>query len=167
MRPTELAQDATPHLPVMQHAVKWLKENEDYEPDLVSILQPTAPLRQAKHLKEALDLFIKIKADSVVSVAEIPGHYSPYWAIIKDEFGLGELFVGGPIRQRMPRRQSFPHQTYANNGAVYIFKASLLFDPAEPNFYGDRVAIYPMEEKYSLNIDNPEDWELVEMALKN
>ncbi len=48
-RPAELAQDATPHLPVMQHAVKWLQDKENYRPDFVSILQPTAPLRQAWH----------------------------------------------------------------------------------------------------------------------
>ena len=31
MRPKELAADNTPHLPVIQHAVNWLKENEKYD----------------------------------------------------------------------------------------------------------------------------------------
>lgn len=165
MRPAELAQDHTPHLPVMQHAVRWLKENENYHPDLVAILQPTAPLRQAWHLKEALDLMLKLKADSVVGVVEIPGHFSPYWAVTCDENSLGQLFIGKPIRDRIPRRQEFPAKTYSNNSSLYIFKTDLLFDPEKPSFYGEKVAIYPMEEKYSINIDNPDDWLLAENML--
>ncbi len=166
MRPAELAQDGTPHLPVMRHAVEWLKENENYNPDLVAILQPTAPLRQPWHIKEALDLLLKQEADSVVAVSEIPGHYSPYWAVTCDESGLGKLFIGDPIKKRIPRRQSFPQKTYSNSGILYMFKTELLFDKEEPNFYGDKVAIYPVDEKYCINIDEPSDWELTEKALK-
>ncbi len=166
IRPADLAQDTTPHLPVMQHAVKWLEDNENYQPDLVSILQPTAPLRQARHLKEALDLLIKREADSVFGVVEIPNHFSPYWAVVEDKDGLGQLFIGQPIKDRITRRQDFPQKVYVNNGAMYIFKRDLLFDAQKPNFYGDRVVIYPMPEKYSINIDSPEDWPLAELALE-
>jgi CMP-N-acetylneuraminic acid synthetase len=166
IRPAELAQDGTPHLPVMQHAVEWLKENENYNPDFVTILQPTAPLRQSWHIKEALGLLLKQKADSVVAVTEIPGHHSPYWAVVCDENGLGKLFTGDSIKNRIPRRQSFPQKTYSNSGALYMFKTELLFDKEEPNFYGDKVAIYPIEEKYCVNIDEPSDWELAEKSIK-
>lgn len=165
MRPAELAQDGTPHLPVMQHAVKWLKENENYNPDFVAILQPTAPLRQPWHIKESLDLLLKQKADSVVAVMEIPGHYSPYWAITRDDNGLGKLFTGDSIKNRIPRRHSFPQKTYSNSGTIYMFKTELLFDAENPNFYGDKVAIYPVDEKYCVNIDEPRDWELAGKAL--
>lgn len=166
MRPAELAQDTTPHLPVMQYAVQWLKDQEGYEPDFVCILQPTAPLRQAWHLGEAVDLLKKTGADSVVSMVEIPGHFSPYWAVKVDEQGLGQLLVSGdPIWRRIPRRQSLP-KAYAHSGAIYLFRTALLFDPAEPNFYGDKVAAYIMEDKYSVNIDRPEDWELAEQAIR-
>ena len=79
MRPKDLAEDKTAHLPVLQHAVNWLKENENYSPDAVMILQPTAPLRQDFHIKEATELFFRSGADSVVSVSEIPQHFSPHW----------------------------------------------------------------------------------------
>ncbi|MDP3800090.1 MAG: acylneuraminate cytidylyltransferase family protein [bacterium] len=165
MRPNELAQDGTPHLPVMQHAVSWLKEKENYNPDLVAILQPTAPLRQFWHIKEAFDLLVKKEADSVVAVTEIPGHHSPYWAVVMDESGLGKLFTGDHIRNRIPRRQSLPKKTYSHCGALYLFKTGLIFDKDNPNFYGDKVAIYPIEEKYCANIDLPDDWEMAERAI--
>lgn len=161
-RPKELAEDKTPTLSVLQHAVFWLKENENYSPDAVMLLQPTAPLRQARHIQEAAELFEKSDADSVVSVVEIPGHFNPYWAVVDGEDGRPKLFIGDPIRKRITRRQDFPQKTYAHNGAIYIFKPHLLFDPAEPSLYGDHVRLYSMEEKYSVNIDSPEDWLLAE-----
>lgn len=167
LRPAGLAQDTTPHLPVLQHAVKWLEEHEGYKPDYVAILQPTAPLRQAFHLREAVELLEKTGADSLVSVVEIPGHFSPYWAVVEGEDGWVRLFTGQPIRERIWRRQDFPAKTYAHNGAIYIFRTGLLFDPQRPSFYGERVRLYPMEEKYSVNVDNPEDWERAERAIRN
>lgn len=165
LRPAELAQDSTPHLPVMQHAVTWLREHEGYEPDFVCILQPTAPLRRAFHLREAVALLKRTDADSVVAMVEIPGHFSPYWAVAVDEEGLGKLLLSKkPIRTRIPRRQNLP-KAYAHSGAIYLFRTILLFDPVDPSFYGDKVAGYVMEDKYNINIDNPEDWHLAEAAI--
>lgn len=165
LRPREIAEDKTPMLPVLQHAVSWLKEKEGYWPDAVMLLQPTAPLRQAFHIKEAMELFEKAGVDSVVSVVEIPGHFSPYWAVVEDEAGWGKLFIGKPIRERIGRRQDFPQKTYSHSGAIYLFKTNLLFLPV-PSLYGEKVKLYPMEEKYCVNIDDPEDWELAELRVK-
>ncbi len=166
LRPAELAEDKTPHLPVMQHAVQWMREKDDYIPDYVAILQPTAPLRQPEHLKEAWELLSSRGADSVISVTEIPGHSNPMWAIKIDENSFGTLFVSGePIRKRIPRRQELP-KAYVNSGAVYIFKTELLFHPETPNFYGDKVAAYIIDDRFNANIDLKEDWEKAEKALK-
>ena len=122
LRPAELAQDKTPHLPVMQHAVKWLGDNQNYFPNYVVILQPTSPLRQSWHIKEAAELIKKTKTDSVVSVIEIPTHFNPMWALKMDEKGLVKLFVSGePMRKRVYQRQLLP-KVYIHNSAVYIFK---------------------------------------------
>lgn len=164
MRLAELAKDTTPHLPVIQHAVKWLKDNENYVPDYVAILQPTAPLRQPWHLKEAFEMLQKSGADSVVSLSEIPGHNNPMWAV-KVENGLASLLVTNePLYKRISRRQSLP-PAYTQNGAVYIFKTGLL-NTAKPNLYGEKTAGYVMDKKYSINIDTLEDWSKAEKLLK-
>lgn len=93
MRPTELAKDTTPTLPVLIHAVEWLKGNENFYPDYTVILQPTAPLRQARHLNEALDLLIKSGADSVVSVCEVPGDFNPHWQLEIDRESRLRIFT--------------------------------------------------------------------------
>src|SRR5437773_4762667 len=35
MRPAALSRDDTPHLPVMQHALAWLRDEQQYRPDWV------------------------------------------------------------------------------------------------------------------------------------
>jgi len=69
-RPKWLAQDRTPHLPVIQHAVEYMAMEHDYHPDAVMILQPTSPFREAKHINQALKRFETDERDSLVSVRD-------------------------------------------------------------------------------------------------
>jgi len=164
MRPDSLAGDDVPHLPVMQHALTWLRDHDQYTPDWVMILLPTSPLRQPFHIREALDLAMASGADSVVSVNELPAHYNPMRVVSIDANGRARLFVDGqPIRRRPGRRQDMP-QAWVLNGAVYLFRTPVLFDPIEPSMYGDKVVAYKMSPPYGLNIDDPEDWTIVEHA---
>ena len=164
MRPAGLAQDDTPHLPVMQHAVAWLDEHEAFRPDLVMILQPTSPLRQPQHIREAIDLIRQSGADSVVSVTAVPTHFHPMRMLRVDAAGMATLFVNGdPVRRRAKRRQDLP-EAWAINEAVYLFRRSVLFD-TEPSLYGNRTAAYVMPRAYSISIDNLDDWAEAEQAL--
>jgi len=165
MRPAELSTDNTPHLPVMQHAVEWLRDHEGYRPDLVMILMPTSPLRQPEHIADAIALALASGADSVVSVDEIPAHFNPMRALAVDDDGWARLFVGDrPVKERPVRRQDLP-QAWVFNGAIYLFRAGLLLDSAAPNLYGDRVAAYAMPHPYGHNIDGPDDWAAAERYL--
>ncbi len=165
IRPSELAQDTTPHLPVLQHAVSWMREHENFVPDYVMILQPTSPMRQAFHIKEAAELLEKTNADSVVSVSAIPAHYNPHWQFEIDPDNRMKIFTGEPFAKIVKRRQELP-KTYTRNGAIYIFKTELLFRP-DPTFYGNDVRAYVMDEKYNINIDGPEDWVMAEKVIKS
>ncbi|MBI2055682.1 MAG: acylneuraminate cytidylyltransferase family protein, partial [Candidatus Sungbacteria bacterium] len=165
MRPKELAEDHTPTLPVIQHALAWLEDNESYEPDAVMILQPTTPFRQPRHIQEAVQLFKQSGADSAVGVTEIPGNYNPHWAFKLDEDRRATLYLGGAIKTRIKRRQDLP-KAHSPNGAIYLFKPHFIFHESDPNFYGDHVCAYVMDEKHSVNIDSPEDWTLAELMIK-
>lgn len=165
MRPPELALDTTPSLEVLQHAVSWLKEHEGYYPDYVLLLEPTSPGRQAFHIQEAVALAEKTGADSIVALGEVPGHFSPHWQFNLTDTGAIELFTGGTIKNIIPRRQNLP-KTYFRNGVFYLFKPDLLF-AASPSLYGEDVRGYIVEEKYSIDIDTPDDWEKAERQLAN
>ncbi len=165
MRPKRLASDKTAHLPVIQHAVSTLRERDGYKPDYTMILQPTSPLRQAFHIKEAVELALKEKPDSVISVASIADNLSPLKAMIQDRFGYLKLVNGKPVSERISRRQDLL-QTYWSVGAMYLFKTKLLFHKKHPNFYGRKVLPYVMENCYLIDINIPEDWEAAERALE-
>lgn len=165
MRPAALSADDTPHLPVMQHALAWMRHQEGYQPDWVMILMPTSPLRQPRHIVEAIALAQSSGADSVVSVDEMPAHYHPMRALTIDGHGWARLMVGDrPVKERPVRRQDMP-KAWVFNGAIYLFRAALLSDPVQPSLYGDRVAAYVMAAPYGANIDDPEDWLTVERWL--
>ena len=165
VRPSELARDETPHLPVIQHAVQWLADHEGYRPDAVMILQPTSPLRQADHITAAIDLLASSGADSVASVSEVPAHMNPMRMLRVDERGRAVLFVSGdPVRRRINRRQDMP-PAWVMNGAIYAFRTSVLFGE-EPSLYGNTTVAMPMPEPFGVSIDTPEDWLEAERAVR-
>jgi CMP-N,N'-diacetyllegionaminic acid synthase len=165
MRPSELARDETPHLPVVQHAVRWLDEHEGYKPDAVMILQPTSPLRQPEHIRESVALLERSGADSVVGVCPVPDHDHPMRTVSIDPSGLATLFVTGePLGSRINRRQDMP-RAWTMNGAIYLLRASLL-SAAEPGLYGARTAAYIMSPASGISIDSLADWAAAERALE-
>ena len=165
MRPADLCADDTPHLPVMQHALAWLRDHQRYEPDSVMTLLPTSPLRQPAHIRTAIDLARQVDADSVIGVDELPPHFNPMRVVTIDPLGWAHLFAGGqPVKRRPGRRQDMP-PAWVMNGAIYLFKTKCLFDPVEPSLYGDRVAAMVMPPPYGFNLDEPADWEVAERLL--
>ena len=166
MRPPELARDETPHLPVLRHAVAWLRDHDRYEPDAVMILQPTSPLRRAQDIRESIALLERSGADSVVSVSEVPAHYHPMRTLRLDTHGFASLFVTSePVRRRIDRRQDMP-AAWTMNGVVYLFRTAVL-DAADPSLYGDRTAAYVMPPEFGISIDSLDDWTAAEHALRH
>ena len=166
MRPKieELAGDKATHLEVMKHAISWLKDNENYYPDYVMILQPTSPLRQAFHIKEAAELIGKTGVDSVLSVAEVPENFNSGKTMKISDGGNLKLLNGNPVYKRVARRQDLQKE-YWSVGSIYLFKTDLLFG-ANPNFYGETTTPYIIDKKYVADINVPEDWEEAERALR-
>src|SRR5689334_142912 len=135
MRPSELARDETPHLPVILHAVQWLRDHENYVADVVVTLQPTSPLRSAADIAAALRMLELSGADSVVSVNEVAAHAHPMRMLKVDADGSAKLFVTGePVRNRINRRQDLP-KAWVMNGAVYACRTDVLLG-ANPSLYG-------------------------------
>lgn len=164
IRPRDLAQDDTPHLPVIQHAVNWMADRASYRPDAVMILQPTSPLRQASDIRAAIELLDRSGADSVLSASEVLAHAHPMRVLRTDDTGAAVLFVTGePVRHRINRRQDLP-AAWLMNGAIYVCRTHVLF-AGQPSLYGDRVMVYRMPADRSLSIDDARDWDEAERAL--
>ena len=161
-RPPELAQDDTPALPVIEHALHWLEEHQSYRPEVIVLLQPTSPLRRAKHIDGAVNLLLKTKADSVVSLVEVPHQYNPI-SVMKIEDGRLVPFLPGE-GNRVLRRQDKP-RVYARNGpAVLATRTSVI--ERTGSLYGQLLVPYIMDWPESLDIDTPVDVLLAEFFLR-
>ena len=164
VRPAELSRDDTPHLPVIQHAVAWMRDHAHYAPDAVMVLQPTSPLRSSADIAAAIALLESSGADSVLSVSEVPGHSHPSRTLRVDADGKAVLFATGePVRKRINRRQDLP-EAWVMNGAIYACRTATLFAD-EPSLYGDRVVAYRMPVERSISIDDLDDWAAAERVL--
>ncbi len=58
LRPAVFAEDNTTDLPVFEHALNWLVENEDYHPDVVVQLRPTSPIRPPGCVDDAVKILL-------------------------------------------------------------------------------------------------------------
>jgi len=165
LRPGELATDAASGLAVIHHALRWLREHEGYQPDVLAYLQPTSPLRRSQHVDEAVDLLLaNPQADSVVSVVEVPHLFSPY-SIQRLVDGYLADFWQEPVDFDRLTRQAHP-VLYARNGAaVYATRTRVLLE--KNSIFGDRCLPYVMEHEDSVDIDTPFDLFIAECLLKS
>ncbi len=160
IRPAEFAQDETTDLPVYQHALRWLKENEGYTPDIVVWLRPTAPFRSSSDIDAAVNKLIATKADWVRSVCEVEHH--PYWMFNFDQERLTS-FIEGINLTDYPRRQMLP-SAYRLNGAVDAAWSSTI--TKKGLFYEGDVCGYIMPIERSIDIDTEQDFFIAKAMLK-
>lgn len=167
LRPAELAVPTIGIEPTLKHAFQWLLENENYKADALVLLMPTSPLHQTSHIDEAIEIFKKTKADSVLGVNETPANHTPYWTLIRNKKGKVTLWGGVSLKNIITRSQDFSQKCYARNDLVYVLKPKNLFEK-KPNIYGNKVELYiiPDPSKYEADINTPDDWKDAEIKFK-
>jgi len=158
MRPSSLAADDTPMLPVIQHAVAALAVM-GWDAEIVVLLQPTSPLRTAAHIRDAVALLRQTGADSVVTVVELPRHLSPDYVMRIDE---GRLRPFLPEGARVTRRQD-ARAAYSRDGTVYACWRKTL--DRFGDIYGDDCRPLVIDAAESLSIDSADDWAAAERRL--
>lgn len=92
LRPSKFAGNYEPDLSTFEHALSWLKTNEDYVPDYVVHLRVTCPLRNSADIDRAVRMLVEaaasddsIEYDSVRSVKKVDGpHPWRMWIMEED-----------------------------------------------------------------------------------
>ena len=152
LRPAELAQDQTPTLPVLQHAVSILETAGDRY-DAICLLQPTSPLRTAALIDACIGRFEAAAADSLITVLPVPAEHNPHWVYFETSDGALHLSTGEATP--IPRRQELP-AAYHREGSVYVMKRDVLM--MQSSLYGARVIGHVVDPEQCVNIDTEEDW---------
>lgn len=157
LRPDDLAKDKSPTLPVIQHALQFLKDtfNENY--DAVCLLQVTTPFRTIDFIGNALKKFISSKSDSLISVQKVPHEYNPHWVYKEDINGNLKIATGESVI--ITRRQDLPN-AYHRDGSLYITKVKTLLE--ENSLYGKSITYIESPREMYVNIDTLNDWDRAE-----
>ena len=161
-RSKELARDHILDLPVFEHMLTYLKEEENYEPEIVVHLRPTSPYRKAEWVDSAIKLLIEnTSADSIRSVSEPSQH--PYRV-----FEIKNNYLFPLMHERHPepyllRRQDLP-KMYYYNCVIDVTKPSTIFN--KKSMTGDKMLPYIMKSEDSMDIDSPMDLEIAKFFLK-
>jgi YrbI family 3-deoxy-D-manno-octulosonate 8-phosphate phosphatase len=157
LRPDEIAQDHTLDLPVFQHALTWLAEQEGYCPDIVVQLRPTSPIRPHGSVDEAVRLLLDHpEAGSVRGL--VPSGQNPHkmWRINAVTGQMEALLqVPGIEEPYNAPRQVLP-PVYWQTGHIDAIRPHVIL---EQNSMSGRV-ILPLllDPRYTVDIDNPSDW---------
>ena len=167
-RPPELAQDDTPMIDVVQHALAEIPGPED---QIILLVQPTQPLREPKHITAALELLGWYT--SVVSVVQVPAAQTP--ELMCWVGGLSGYLCPFDVKRGMfggePRdwsiRPTCRQETsswYRPDGTVYAFRRDTV--ATYGNIFGPccRPLIIPVSETCPL--DTMEDWAEAERRLR-
>lgn len=161
LRPARFARDRSPAADYIRHCLVFLQEEDGWTPDLVVLLQPTAPLRLACDIDACVALMLRKRAGTVVSVGPSPSQYHPFWQFKMGR--RGQLLPYGGWKDLGTRRQDLP-PTWVRNGAVYVFRPSRFI--AAGSIYKEPIMAYPMPYERSINIDDPCDWAEAEAQIR-
>lgn len=156
-RPNYLATNTAKMIDVFSHTLKFFSKKK-YIPDIVILLQPASPLRDEGDIDKAIRLFLRNKAESVVSVCEV--EYPPYWHFKIENKYLKPIFGYKYLKMR---RQDLL-KSYTPNGAIYITTPRALLK--YKSFYSSKTLPYIMPPEKSIDIDNELDFRLAEL-IKN
>jgi len=159
LRPAELAQDGTPMVDVILHALAWVEgRGEPY--DAVCLLQPTSPLRSAATIDRCIALLWERAVDTVISVRPVPAEYNPHWVYFESSDGLlrGSLGQGDAV----PSRQQLPRALH-RDGSVFLARTKIVTE--RHSLYGDLVLGYESPAEEACDLDTEEQWEALERRM--
>ena len=161
LRPPEFARDETPMLDVVVDLVRTLVSREQYEADVLVLLQPTSPFRRPEHVDAAVDLLVASGADSVVTVVEVPHQFSPVSLFTLEGDRLQRWDAQGTLAPT--RRQDKPTLFARNGPAVIAMRTGVVTEQA--SLYGTDIRALVMARQDSIDIDDQFDLELAELLL--
>ncbi len=152
LRPAALAEDDTPTLPVILHALDRYAESAGAEPELVLVLQVTSPFRRGASLRRGLDMLAENgEADAVIGAREL--HLRPRHVFERDRAGYLR-----PLREDPDGSPAL-----VPNGAFYLVRTAAL--RREATLIPRRTLACVMDAVESVDIDTPLDWRLAEAIL--
>ena len=150
LRPKELSGDLSSLMPVVRHAVAE-SEKGHARPDVVVVLQATAPFRTAKSIEDAVT---KVASGRFSAVVSVTSDLSLRW---KAEDGLLR-----PLFDRAGRRDE-QEPVYLENGAIVALQREIL---DTDDRFGDAVGFVVLDKREGFAVHDLDDFWMAERLLR-
>ena len=157
-RPKSLSGDKIKVLQVINFYFEKLKIEKTFK--TISLLLPTCPLRDKNHIKKAFKIFKKNKLDGLISITEIGFVYK--MAIKINGKYIKPVWKNSPLITGNTRSQNHK-KIYRPNGGIYLSDTKM-FKKTKNFFKQKRLGYLIMNKIESLDVDNKDDFRLVELA---
>jgi CMP-N,N'-diacetyllegionaminic acid synthase len=156
-RPPELATDTVRNIDVMIHALEFMEQRSGVPYDIVILLQPTAPIRSASHIDEAIEKLWSSDADTLASVRGPYKKRDPNLKRVNKE-GILEAYC-----DRATGESWEPFYIY--NASIYAIRREFLL--SERKMVSDRQVPLFMDELHSIDVDTELDAIIADTILKH
>ena len=158
LRDENLAGDKASSWDAVRYVVSEYEKRGKYF-DTISLLQPTSPLRDAKDIRKAFEVFETKDATGVVSLCEVEHSPLACNTLPKDNSLNGFIDIN-----KVGRRQDMG-VFYRINGAIYIQRKDLLMKG--DSIYSEGSYAYVMDKRHSVDIDDEMDFLMAKTILEN
>lgn len=132
--------------------LEYIEYAELADETIFMLVQATSPMTKTNHFEEALKQYAEGKYDSMLTCVR---NYRFFWS----EYGKS---LNYDYRNR-PRRQDFKG-LLMENGAFYINSVGNIL--RDKNRLSGKIGIYEMPGYTATEIDEPEDWMILEQLMK-
>ncbi len=160
VRPQVLCGDETKMVEVMEHMINFY-DQKNIKIENIVLLQPTSPLRTADDIDQAIALFKKNKAHSVVGIAKAETPLEWY-----GKLGSKNSMKNFLNKKVVGKRSQDLGNYYKINGCIYIVNTNT-FLKEKTFFTKDKTYGYVMPKEKSIDIDDSFDFIVAEALLKN
>lgn len=159
-RPNHLSSDTAIKEDVIKHTIEYYQNKKQEKFDCLIYLQPTSPLRNERHIDEAIEYMFEKRADAIVSVCKLE-HPVQWSGLLPEDREMSNFINSQDIKTRS---QDFPTY-YRLNGAIFICETDK-FMKSGSVFLKENIYAYVMPQNVSIDIDTETDFMFTKIILE-
>ncbi len=154
LRPKNLSGDHVRTYDVLKYELLRTEKKLNKKFEFLLLLQPTVPYRKKSDMQKAINIIKNKNVDSIVSITPVLGNHPLRMKIIRNSFVIN---YSNEKNENMEPIQKLP-KVYLRSGSIYMIKRSAFFK--YKNLLGKKVKPIILKDKYAINIDKIEDFNL-------
>lgn len=162
LRPIELSKDNSPEIDFVKHMINYLKEKENYTPDIIVRMMITIPFQITEDIDSIIEILLKDKkADSAVVIAEARQHPKKALKIINDTNNKKKLvtyFSESGVGVTPIARQNY-EKAYFRGNIIACRESTIRITNS---LTGNLVRFHIIPQERAIDIDNEIDFMICE-----